>query len=127
MCGMSCACAVGLIISGFIALIAAGLFFGGAITEITIGIFIALVISIVAVLYLIVSLSNCNSCSIDCFRSNGVCLLLGAIGTIVFAIIALSITLTPGTILRYCNSRISFFLFQSYNCKYNIINNLFAK
>lgn len=99
MCGISCACLIGLTLGGFVALIVAALFFSGVLTEITIGLLIVLSISVVAILLLIVSLSSCCRRNLDCFRANGICLLFGAIGTIIFAIIALSITLTPGEIL----------------------------
>ncbi|MGM9969996.1 MAG: hypothetical protein ACI35S_06340 [Anaeroplasma sp.] len=99
MCGISCACLIGLTLGGFVALIVAALFFAGVLTEITIGLLIVLSISVVAILLLIVSLSSCCRRNLDCFRANGICLLFGAIGTIIFAIIALSITLTPGEIL----------------------------
>lgn len=99
MCGMTCACIIGITISGFIALIIAGLFLTGVFTGITTGLFIALAISVIAIFFLIISLSNCNSCSIDCFRTNGICLLIGAIGTIISSIIALSVTLTAGSLL----------------------------
>ena len=80
-------------------LIIAGLFLTGVFTGITTGLFIALAISVIAIFFLIISLSNCNSCSIDCFRTNGICLLIGAIGTIISSIIALSVTLTAGSLL----------------------------
>lgn len=93
-------CSLSGIIWSIIGGIAAGvLFYLGYITAIAVGIWIAFGIAAFSLIFILSSsfLSSCNeACArfAHCLRKNLKCMLIGIIGTIIFSIVALSISLT---------------------------------
>lgn len=85
-------CAISVILSVILGIIIGGLFSAGLITVITAGIIIALIFAAIALLYLIIAIKGSDDKK--CLCNNGVCVLVGSIGSIITGVIGLSVTLT---------------------------------
>ena len=86
----ACGCLIAVIISIIVAAIVANLLAGLTVAGITTGVIVALIFAGLSLLYLAIVSYHRNS---KCICQTGKCLVLGAIGTILSGIIALSITL----------------------------------
>lgn len=87
----ACGCLIAVIISIIISAIVASFIPGLTVAGVTTGVIVALIFAAVSLLYLaILSLDRNDKCVCE----NGKCLVLGALGTILTGIIALTITLT---------------------------------
>lgn len=98
MCSRNCGCSIWLTISTFVAIIVAGLFFLGLLPNIQTALFIILAIAVISLFLLINCLNSCCTRQ-ECFEEYGICILVGAIGSIISSVLALSFTLTTGSIL----------------------------
>ena len=98
MCSRNCGCSIWLTISTFVAIIVAGLFFLGLLPSFQTALFIILAIAVISLFLLINCLNSCCTRQ-ECFEEYGVCILAGAIGSIISSVLALSFTLTTGSIL----------------------------
>lgn len=98
MCSRNCGCSIWLTISTFVAIIVAGLFFLGLLPNIQTALFIILAIAVISLFLLINCLNSCCTRQ-ECFEEYGICILAGSIGSIISAVLALSFTLTTGSIL----------------------------
>ena len=98
MCSRNCGCSIWLTISTFVAIIVAGLFFLGLLPSFQTALFIILAIAVISLFFLINCLNSCCTRQ-ECFEEYGVCILAGAIGSIISSVLALSFTLTTGSIL----------------------------
>lgn len=98
MCSRNCGCSVWLTVSTFIAIIVTGLFFLGLLPSFQTALFIILAIAVISLFLLINCLNSCCTRQ-ECFEEYGICILAGAIGSIISAVLALSFTLTTGSIL----------------------------
>ena len=98
MCSRNCGCSIWLTISTFVAIIVAGLFFLGLLPSFQTALFIILAIAVISLFLLINCLNSCCTRQ-ECFEEYGICILAGAIGSIISSVLALSFTLTTGSIL----------------------------
>ncbi len=102
-CGFQACGCLGILISIVIGAIVGVLFAFGFIPFIVVSVWIAFGIAAVVLILLIAGLylASAHSCSplSKCLCQNGICLMVGAIGTLITALAALSIVLTPGSIL----------------------------
>ena len=98
MCSRNCGCSIWLTIRTFIGIIVAGLIFLGLLPSFQTALFIILAIAVISLFLLINCLNSCCTRQ-ECFEEYGICILAGAIGSIISSVLALSFTLTTGSIL----------------------------
>lgn len=101
--GFGCCCLVGVIISVVIGIAVGLLFAFGFIPNIVTSVWIAFGLSVFTLIVLITAMLVAACCESDalkkCLRKNVLCLLVGIIGTLVTALVALSITLITSSII----------------------------
>lgn len=98
-CGFSACSCLGIVISIIFATVIAVLFAFGLIPLIFIGIWIALGLAVLFLILLVIGIYSAATCPHNllqrCICKNALCLLVAIIGTIITAIVALSIILIP--------------------------------
>lgn len=86
----ACGCLVAVIVSIIVAVIVANLLAGLTVAGVTAGVIVALIFAGLSLLYLAILSYSRNS---KCICQSGKCLVLGALGTILTGLVALSIPL----------------------------------
>jgi len=98
MCKNDCGCLISLVISSILGAIVGFIAFTTGIIGITTVIWIAFGLAVGALVLLAILSVVTSGKEQRCICNNGTCLAIGAIGTIIAAIIALAITITTGVI-----------------------------
>ena len=91
-CGENYSCAITIIISLLLGVIAGILFFLGILTEITVSLIIAIILALIigTFLFVLIIIPRYN----ECVRNASCCVLIGLIGTLLTSLITLSIDIT---------------------------------